>query len=119
MTEKELKKLNRYQLLELLVLQTERADQLQQKVEELEARLETRELNFSRLGSLAEAAVQISGLLEASEQAALLYMNSAKKQADNLVAAARNEAEMILLRAKENGSSTEYENRESDIQNEE
>lgn len=39
MTEKELKKLNRYQLLELLLAQTERADTLQKKVEELESKL--------------------------------------------------------------------------------
>ena len=36
LTEKELKKLNRYQLLELLIIQTERADSLQAQVEELE-----------------------------------------------------------------------------------
>ena len=40
MTEKELKKLNRYQLLELLLAQTERADSLEQKVEQLQAQLE-------------------------------------------------------------------------------
>ena len=52
MTEKELKKLNRYQLLELLLAQTERADTLQKKVEELESKLEERELHFSELGSV-------------------------------------------------------------------
>mgnify|MGYP003297738140 CR=1 FL=1 len=33
MTEKELKKLNRYQLLEMLIIQTERAEDLQRQLE--------------------------------------------------------------------------------------
>lgn len=36
MTEKDLRKLNRYQLLEMLIMQTERADKLQSKLEEAE-----------------------------------------------------------------------------------
>ena len=36
MTEKDLRKLNRYQLLELLIVQTDRADKLQAKLDELE-----------------------------------------------------------------------------------
>lgn len=102
MTEKELKKLNRYQLLELLVIQTERADKLQKKVEELEARLEERELNLSKLGSIAEAALHITGVFEASQQAADLYLESAKKQADDMLAAARCQAESMIAPAEGN-----------------
>lgn len=102
MTEKELKKLNRYQLLELLVIQTERANKLQKKVEELEARLEERELNLSKLGSIAEAALHITGVFEASQQAADLYLESAKKQADDMLAAARCQAESMIAPAEGN-----------------
>ena len=102
MTEKELKKLSRYQLLELLVIQTERADKLQKKVEELEARLEERELNLSKLGSIAEAALHITGVFEASQQAADLYLESAKKQADDMLAAARCQAESMIAPAEGN-----------------
>jgi len=102
LTEKELKKLNRYQLLELLVIQTERADKLQKKVEELEARLEERELNLSKLGSIAEAALHITGVFEASQQAADLYLESAKKQADDMLAAARCQAESMIAPAEGN-----------------
>ena len=100
MTEKELRKLNRYQLLELLVLQTERADELQKKVEELEIKLEERELDFSKLGSIAEAAVQISGVFEASQQAADMYLNSAKKEAADIIANARSQAASIISHAE-------------------
>ena len=91
MTEKELKKLNRYQLLELLLVQTERADSLEQKVEQLQAQLDERELRFAQLGSIAEASVYVSGVFEAAQKAADLYLESAKKQADELVAQARQQ----------------------------
>ncbi len=93
MTEKELKKLNRYQLLELLVMQTERADSLEKQVEELQARLDDRELRFARLGSVAEAAVCVSEVFEAAQRAADLYLEAAKKQADELLEQARSQAE--------------------------
>lgn len=92
MTEKELKKLNRYQLLELLLVQTERADSLEQKAEQLQAKLDERELRFAQLGSIAEASVCVSGVFEAAQKAADLYLESAKKQADELLARARREA---------------------------
>ena len=47
MTEKELKKLNRYQLLELLIIQTERANKLQATLDEAKRRLEDQETNIS------------------------------------------------------------------------
>ena len=101
MTEKELKKLNRYQLLELLVMQTERADGLQRKIEELEARLEDRELRFSQLGSVSEAAVYISGVLDAAQKTADLYLEAARKQADELLAEAGNRAQELIARAEQ------------------
>lgn len=101
MTEKELKKLNRYQLLELLVMQTERADALQTKVEALERQLGDKELRMARLGSVAEAAVQVSGLLEAAQKTADLYLEEARKQGDQIVMRARCEADAILLLARD------------------
>ena len=98
--DKELKKLNRYQLLEILIMQTERADKLQKKVDELEARLEKRELNLSKLGSIAEAAMQINEVFEASQKAADLYLESAKKQAVDILMDARRESSLILAKAK-------------------
>lgn len=100
MTEKELKKLNRYQLLELLVMQTERADELQQKVDELEKQLEEHEFNMSKLGSIAEASVQVSGVMEAAQKAADMYLESAKQQADQIVAHARRKAAVMILHAE-------------------
>jgi hypothetical protein len=57
LTEKELKKLNRYQLLELLILQTERADRLQNRLDETEQQLSNLDLQLFSLGSIAEASL--------------------------------------------------------------
>lgn len=101
LTEKELKKLNRYQLLELLVMQAQQTENLQKKVDELEAQLEAQELDFSRLGSISEAAVHISGVFEAAQKAADLYLDSARKQADDVLAFARHRAASIIIQAEE------------------
>ena len=101
-TEKELKKLNRYQLLELLVMQTERADALSKqaeedklRIEELQKQLEERERSFSQLGSIAETALRISEVLEESRRSADMYIEGARRQAEEIIAAARAKAEQI------------------------
>lgn len=100
MTEKELRKLNRYQLLELLVIQTERTEELQKKIEELENELQERELRLSQMGSIAEASMQLSGVFEAAQKAVDLYWDSARKQASEIVEDARKKAEEIVRDAK-------------------
>lgn len=100
MTEKELKKLNRYQLLELLIMQTERADKLQKQVDDLEKRIEDRNIKLSKLGSVAEASIQIAGVFESAQQAADLYLETARKRARTLLVQARRRADSIIAEAE-------------------
>jgi cell division septum initiation protein DivIVA len=85
MTKKELRKLNRYQLLELLVMQTEQNQQLQQQVEQLQTQLQERHLQMERLGSIAEAALQLQGVFEAAQKAADDYLAAAQLQAQKMI----------------------------------
>ena len=101
MTEKDLKKLNRYQLLELLILQTERADKLQERVDELEKRLKAQDLKMESLGSIAEASLQLGGVFQAAQEAADMYLNAAKERACEIEEAARKKAERIEANAIE------------------
>lgn len=96
MTEKELKRLNRYQLLELLIFQTERADSLEKQLEEVKTELESRRIQLTEMGSIAEAALHLGGVFEAAQAAADVYINAAKEQAAALEAEARQRAEEIL-----------------------
>lgn len=96
MTEKDVRKLNRYQLLELLIVQTERADKLQAKLDEAEKQLRDQELKIFSLGSIAEASLQLNGVFQAAQAAADMYLDAAKKKAAEIEENARKKAaEMI------------------------
>lgn len=101
MTDKDLKKLNRYQLLELLIVQTDRADKLQSRLDAAEKQLTNWELQISSLGSIAEASLQLKGVFQAAQDAADMYIDSAKKRADGIEEAAHKKAAQILAQAQE------------------
>lgn len=100
LTEKDLRKLNRYQLLELLVAQTERADKLQAELEKARQALKAQELKIATLGSIAEASLQLSGIFEAAQKAADLYIDGAKKYALEIEEAAYEQADQIMKKAR-------------------
>jgi len=101
MTEKDLKKLNRYQLLELLIAQTERADKLQLRLEEVEKQLSEREMNISSMGSIAEASLQLGGVFQAAQESAEIYLREAQQRAREIEEAANKKAERIVANAVE------------------
>lgn len=100
MTEKDLRKLNRYQLLEMLIMQTERADKLQSKLEESEKKLNDTEIRLTALGSIAEASLQLSGVFEAAQTAADQYLEAAKKRAEEIEEDAHKKAAQILMQVQ-------------------
>ena len=99
LTEKDLKKLNRYQLLELLIAQTERADKLEVLLENARQQLSEQEIKLSSLGSIAEASLQVSGVFQAAQEAADMYINTAKKRAEEIEENARKKGAEILIQA--------------------
>lgn len=99
MTEKDLKKLNRYQLLEMLIIQTERADDLQRRLDAAQAQLDSRDVQMTVVGSIAEASLQLSGVFEAAQNAADLYMNAVRERCAMMEAEAVRRAEEILEEA--------------------
>ena len=83
MDAKSLKKLNRRELLEILVQLSEQNDELRQQNEALQARLEDRRISAGEVGSIAEAALAANGYFEAAEKAAAQYLeNIARIQAE-------------------------------------
>ena len=77
MTQKELKKLSRPQLLEMLLLQTEKAEQLEKELEDTKNLLADRKLQLERVGSIAEAALDLNGVFKAAQAAADQYLENA------------------------------------------
>ena len=76
MTEKELKRLRRSDLLELLLVQSKENQQLRQELEEARAQLANRAIKIEKAGSMAEAALQLSGIFEAADQACAQYLEN-------------------------------------------
>lgn len=80
MTDKELRRLSRAELLQMLLDKTREADQLRKELEQTKAQLESREIRIQDAGSLAEASLKLSGVFEAAQQAADLYLENVGRQ---------------------------------------
>lgn len=94
MTEKELKKLTRKQLLELLLRQTQRADKLEEELNEAKQKIQDRNLMQHEAGSIAVASLKLNGVFEAAEAAAAQYLdNIAKLNEDHELVYERAKAE--------------------------
>jgi len=100
LTQKDLRKLNRYQLLELLVTQTERADRLEARLEATEQQLITQYKQITSMGSIAEASLQLGGVFEAAQAAADLYLQAAQERAKEIEEAAHQKAQQIIADAE-------------------
>lgn len=88
MTEKEFRKLNKRDLLEMLIFQTKRADDLQTALDEANEKLESREILFTNAGSLAEASIRLNGVFEAADAAIAQYFESVGAGGEALAASA-------------------------------
>lgn len=123
MTTPELKKLNRSELLELLIAQMRVNETLREELEAVKAKLEDKHLNIEKLGSIAEASLKINGVFEAAEAAAAQYVENVKaicvnsqenarrmeEQATNILKEARQEAERIISKARREAQVNGYE----------
>ena len=79
MTDKELRRLSRSELLEMLIAQTAEKDQLKTRLEQAEAQLLDRRIAIDKAGSLAEAAMSLNGVFQAAEAAAQQYLENIQR----------------------------------------
>lgn len=82
MTDKELRRLGRAELLQLMLEQSRRIEKLEKENAELKARLQDRVLVMEQSGSIAEASMKLSGIFEAAQCAADQYLDSLRAQAE-------------------------------------
>ena len=76
MTDKELQKLSRSALLEMLLEQSRENDRLRAQVEELARQLSDRQFKIDQAGSIAEASMQINQVFESAQAAAEQYLEN-------------------------------------------
>lgn len=100
MTEKELRKLNRYELLEMLLAQGKKVERLERELAEANEKLNERQQILASSGTMAEAALRLNRVFEAADNAADEYLNNIKLIADSLISDARRKAAHIISDAK-------------------
>ena len=86
MTEKELRKLNRRELLEMLLEQTKETERLRDALQKTAEKLQNRELMVQEAGSVAEASLRLNGVFEAAQQAADQYLENIRRQSGEVEA---------------------------------
>ena len=84
MSAKELKRLRRSDLLEMLLDLTRENDDLREEVRVLREQLESRKITIRNSGSLAEAAMQLNGIFEAAQAACQQYTENIRDRSENL-----------------------------------
>lgn len=85
---KELKKLNRKDLLEIVLEQIKRIEKLENENENLNRKLESKTISIKESGSIAEASLKISNIFKSIEEAKEIYMENikdlARKEANDI-----------------------------------
>ena len=102
-TEKELRKLNRAELLEMLIAQSKKLSRVEDELSQAQKELEQRRVAITTSGTLAEAALKLNGVFEAADQAAQQYLESLREQesnAESIIAGAEAKAQEILSDAE-------------------
>ena len=87
--DKELKKLTRQELLEILINLTEENASLRQENDALKARnkevekeLKKKKIDIKNSGSIAEAALKLSGIFQAAQKAVDIYYSNIRQEPD-------------------------------------
>jgi len=102
MTEKDLKRLGRAELLELLLVQTREVERLQNELAQARAQLDSRLITVQNAGNLAEAVLALNGVANAAQAAANQYLENiaameaqAKLRCEQIIQEAHREADTI------------------------
>lgn len=78
---KEIRKLSRKDLLEIVLEQTKRIEELESKLDILEKELSLKKINIMNSGSIAEASLKISEIFKSVDEAAEIYTKNVKNLA--------------------------------------
>lgn len=79
MMDKELKRLSRAELLEMLLAQVEENKKLKICLDEMQAQLDNRQIMLNEAGSIAEAALRLNGVFQSAETAAAQYLENIRR----------------------------------------
>lgn len=81
MTDQELRKLKRSELLEIMIAQSRKIVELQEKLDEAERKLADQQIMLSESGNIAEAALRLNHIFEDAQKAADQYLLNVRTRA--------------------------------------
>ena len=107
MTDKEFKRLSRYQLIDIIYQFQLQVDKLTEQNQELERELADKRLRLSNAGNIADAALEMNDCFRSAQNAAEQYLNEIKAireeteaEQQRILSQARAEAAAIIADAK-------------------
>ena len=104
MTDKEFKRLNRSQLIEIIYQLQLRQEKMTAENERLSKELEDKRIRVDKVGNIADAALEINNVMQAAQSAAAQYLDEVRLRADEegrqILQEARDEAAVIILQAQ-------------------
>ncbi len=100
MTPKALKNLSRKDLLELLLEQTERNEQLEKELAEVKAKLNEQTIAIAQSGTMAEAALRLNGVYKMVDQAAAQYLRNVQQRCQEMEEDTRRRCAELLRQAE-------------------
>lgn len=95
MTDKELHRLRRDELLEILLGQQKEIDRLTAALAEAEKKLEDREIKIMNAGSIAEASLALTEVFAQAQRAADLYIENIRRRTGAAVEPEAEKTEMV------------------------
>ena len=102
--EKELRKMSRTELIEIIYALKTSEDDLNKKNETLETQLNQHKIDIEEAGSIAEAAFKLNDVFGVAQSAADDYLNSIKEvnaKAEQILTKAQEEADMLKKQTEE------------------
>ncbi len=114
MTDKELKRLGRVELIDIIYELQKQNDEKDAQIEKMQTVIDERTLRIAKAGSIAKAAISVNGVFEAAQAAADQYLESireaeasqalkqeeAERQQQKILEEANRQAEETVLLAK-------------------
>ena len=107
MTDRDLRKMNRRELIELLIASENENNQIKEQLGQQTVQLQNKKLQIENAGSMAEAAMALNGVFESVDKAAAQYLENIrlcseqqKTTYDRIVSEATQKANEILDNAE-------------------
>lgn len=109
MNKNDISRLKRQDLLEMLLELSKENERLRRENEELEEQLQDRELKIGKMGSVAEAALQLNGVFKAAQEACEQYVYNTQLRCKKIEEDAKNKYARMLEEAKQKINPNEEE----------